>query len=223
MLTDSWNTFIPENVREIYKHYDTSPHLGNNPALICIDLYNISYYGGSFDPALLMDRYPSSCGKYAADAIEPTKKLIQHCRNKNMPVIYFTRNWQQYNQGVNSTQRKRRPATAYDYAIRSDFAPKSGDKIFYKTRASIFFETGLEKYLLSRGIDSLVYAGVSTSGCVRASTVDAFNYGYRPILIEECVFDANPISHAISMWDMHHKYGHVCNLDTYINAYTNAS
>jgi nicotinamidase-related amidase len=210
-------------VQEIYKHYDTTPHLGKNPALICIDLYNISYYGGSFDPSLLMDRYPSSCGRYAAEAIEPTKRLIAHCRKQNMPVIYFTRDWQEYNRGVNSTQRKRRTATAYDYAIRSDFTPMLDDKIFYKTRASIFFNTGLADYLQGQQIDSLVYAGVSTSGCVRASTVDAFNHGYRPILIEECVFDASPISHAISLWDIHHKYGHVCNLETYINAYTDPS
>jgi nicotinamidase-related amidase len=218
-MQDIWNKLIPPKVQAIYQHYDTTPQLGNNPALVCIDLYNISYYGGNFDPVLLMDKYPSSCGKYAHESIAPTKRLIEHCRHKNMQIIYFTRDWEEYNRGVNSTQRKRRHATAFDYAIRSDFEPQIKDKIFYKTRASVFFDTEFSDYLYSQNIDSLIYAGVSTSGCVRASTVDAFNYGYRPILIQECVFDANPISHAISLWDIHHKYGHVCSLDSFITDY----
>lgn len=215
MIQNDWDNLIPKNVQSTYKHYESIPQCGLNPALICIDLYNISYYGGNVSPYMLTDEYPSSCGRYAVQAIDPTKQLIAHCRQKGMQIIYFTRDWIQYNQGINSTQRRRQLATQYDYEIKSDFQPQKHDKIFYKTRASIFFNTGLLEYLQSTGIDSLVYAGVSTSGCVRASTVDAFNHDFRPILIEECVFDANPISHAISLWDIHHKYGHVCNLETY--------
>ena len=67
----------------------------------------------------------------------------------------------------------------------------------------------LDQVVEDLGIDSIVLGGESTSGCVRASVVDAYSRGLPPVIVQECVFDRNPISHAINLFDMHHKYGHV--------------
>ena len=83
------------------------------------------------------------------------------------------------------------------------------DTLIRKSRASVFFRTELDEVIEEMGIDSIVLAGESTSGCVRASVVDAYSRGLPPVLVQECVFDRNPISHAINLFDMHHKYGHV--------------
>ena len=71
----------------------------------------------------------------------------------------------------------------------------------------MFFNTGLNDYLTRLDVDSLFIVGESTSGCVRASVVDAFSLGYRVCVVEDCVFDQNPISHAVNLYDMQHKYG----------------
>ena len=87
------------------------------------------------------------------------------------------------------------------------------DVVIRKTRASVFFQTELDDVIRDQGIDSIVVGGESTSGCVRASVVDSYSRGLPPVLVEDCVFDRNPISHAINLFDMHHKYGHVASLD----------
>ncbi len=91
--------------------------------------------------------------------------------------------------------------------------PEAGDLIIYKERASGFFGTPLVAHLTRMGIDSLIVCGESTSGCVRASVVDAYSYGFHAVVVEECVFDRSPLSHKVSLFDLHHKYADVMHLD----------
>ena len=100
-----------------------------------------------------------------------------------------------------------------DYDIYGEFIMSPDDVVIRKTRASVFFQTELDDVIRDQGIDSIVVGGESTSGCVRASVVDSYSRGLPPVLVEDCVFDRNPISHAINLFDMHHKYGHVTSLD----------
>jgi nicotinamidase-related amidase len=86
------------------------------------------------------------------------------------------------------------------------------DTLIKKLRASIFFETELERLLRANKTENLFVAGESTSGCVRASVVDAFSLGYSVCVAEDCVFDQNRVSHAINLYDMHHKYAEVSEL-----------
>ena len=73
----------------------------------------------------------------------------------------------------------------------------------------MFFKTELHDHLKRLNVDSLVIVGESTSGCVRASVVDAFSLGYQVCVVEDCVFDQNPVSHAVNLYDIQHKYGQV--------------
>jgi len=63
------------------------------------------------------------------------------------------------------------------------------------------------------GIDSLIVCGESTSGCVRASVVDAYSYGFHAVVVEECCFDRSILSHKVCLFDLHHKYADVMHLD----------
>ena len=76
----------------------------------------------------------------------------------------------------------------------------------------MFFNTGLHDHLTRLQVDNLFISGESTSGCVRASVVDAFSLGYRVCVVEDCVFDQNPVSHAVNLYDIQHKYGQVIEL-----------
>jgi len=66
------------------------------------------------------------------------------------------------------------------------------------------------------GVRSLIVCGESTSGCVRASVVDAFSNGIHVAIAEECVFDRSMLSHKVNLFDMHHKYGDVMHVDEII-------
>src|SRR5205814_4773098 len=88
-------------------------------------------------------------------------------------------------------------------------APGPRDIVIRKQKPSGFFGSNLASYLTLRGCDSLVVTGTTTSGCVRATVVDAFSLNYRVIIAEEGCFDRSEASHAVSLCDMHAKYADV--------------
>jgi maleamate amidohydrolase len=83
------------------------------------------------------------------------------------------------------------------------------DIVIKKQKPSGFFGTNLASYLTLLGCDSVIVVGTTTSGCVRATVVDAFSLNYRVILAEEGCFDRSEASHAVSLCDMHAKYADV--------------
>jgi nicotinamidase-related amidase len=87
------------------------------------------------------------------------------------------------------------------------------DAVFMKKYASCFFGTDLVSRLQARRIDTLIITGCTTSGCVRASAVDAIQYGFRPIVAREAVGDRSQPAHDQSLFDIQAKYGDVCSVD----------
>jgi maleamate amidohydrolase len=83
------------------------------------------------------------------------------------------------------------------------------DVILTKKYASAFFASPLAAMLTARGIDTVLIAGVSTSGCVRATAVDACSSGFRPMVIREAVGDRHPAPHEANLFDINAKYGDV--------------
>ena len=82
-------------------------------------------------------------------------------------------------------------------------APGPQDIVLKKQKPSGFFGTNLPSYLTLLGCDSVIVVGTTTSGCVRATVVDAFSLNYRVIVAEEGCFDRSEASHAVSLCDMH--------------------
>jgi maleamate amidohydrolase len=87
--------------------------------------------------------------------------------------------------------------------------PAPSDHVLVKKYASCFFGTDLISRLVSRGVDTLIVTGCTTSGCVRASTVDACSYGLRTMVVQDAVGDRAPLSHRASLFDIDAKYGDV--------------
>jgi nicotinamidase-related amidase len=106
------------------------------------------------------------------------------------------------------------PAVALDERVHRD----PGDPILVKKYASCFFGTDLVSRLQARRIDTLVLTGCTTSGCVRASTVDAIQYGFRPIVVREAVGDRSQPAHEQSLFDIQAKYGDVMSVDRVLDA-----
>jgi nicotinamidase-related amidase len=207
-----WKDVIPPEDMATYASYTRETHIGTNPALLAVDLYNLVYKGGAELPHELEPDYPNSCGIYAHNAIEPTKKLFAAARAAGIPIFYVTAQYSPHR--VQSTRRRGKLAVSeHDCEIHDAFAPRPEDTVFRKERPSAFFGTPLVAHLNQRRIDSLIVCGESTSGCVRASTLEAHMYGFHVSLVEECVFDRSEIIHKVNLFDMHHKYADVMKLN----------
>jgi len=93
--------------------------------------------------------------------------------------------------------------------IMPDVAPKPGEPVLVKQYASSFFGTSLSATLTSNGINTLIITGVSTSGCVRATAVDAIQHGFMPLVVREAVGDRSDGPHEANLFDIQQKYGEV--------------
>jgi len=87
--------------------------------------------------------------------------------------------------------------------------PLASETVISKQYASAFFATSLAPLLTARGVDTTILAGCTTSGCIRASAIDAISHGFRPIVVRECVGDRHPAPHQANLFDIDAKYGDV--------------
>ncbi|MGE5539272.1 MAG: isochorismatase family protein [Gemmatimonas sp.] len=205
-----WDGVIPEDELEIYNSFfkrKHAPHVGDAPALLAIDLYEKVFYGGAVPVAEANRKHPGACGVNAHNAVPVTQKLFAAARTARIPVIYTTGNM---SNRVTATNRVRGAEETGDgYRIFQAYTPRPDELVIYKERASAFYGTPLEAHLQKMRVRSLIVCGDSTSGCVRASVVDAYSRGFHVTVVEECVFDRSRISHAVSLFDLHHKYADV--------------
>ena len=208
-----WQDIVDDEILEIYESYQREIYVGKNPALLAIDLYNRCYAGGPGPVREINAKFPGACGDNAWNAIPATERLFAAARKAKIPVIYTTGSLR--NNRIHSTNRStsERAVTNNDWDIKDEFAPEDGDLVIRKERASGFFGTPLVAYLQMMGIDSLITCGESTSGCVRATTVDGYSNGFHMTLVEECTFDRSTLSHKVNLFDLHHKYADVMHVD----------
>jgi maleamate amidohydrolase len=209
-----WKDIVDAEMLEIYSAYKREVFVGPRPAILAIDLYEKAYQGGN-RPVLEVNReFPGSCGENAWRAVEPTQRLFAAARRAGIPVIYSTRH--EDTNGVQSTNRRLGRERKNAFAIKEELAPMPGELVIYKERASAFFGTPLVAHLRRMKVESLIICGESTSGCVRASTVDAYSYGFHSTLVEECTYDRSMLNHKINLFDLHHKYADVMHVDAVI-------
>jgi maleamate amidohydrolase len=179
---------------------------GARPALVVVDV-NL----GFTDPAspLVCDLDP------VVDAIA---RLLPEARRAGIPVVYTTVAYDDAGKASAAAFIDKIPALLTLEAgsrwteIDPRIAPEPGEAVLVKLFASAFFGTALSSLLAASGCDSVVVTGASTSGCVRATVVDAIQHGYRPVVPREAVGDRNPAAHEANLYDIDAKYGDVVSL-----------
>ena len=209
-----WKDVVSEETLEVYKHYRRATRIGGRPAMLAIDLYNLPFEGGPIPVHEAVKEFPSSCGIHAWQTVKPIQELLALGRSRRIPIIYTTNVQPKEvdSTAVQPTKRRSKiPEGAFN--IRDEFKPEPTDLIIYKERASAFFGTSLIAHLVQGDIDSLIVCGETTSGCVRASVVDAYSYGFHVAVVEECCFDRSLLSHKVNLFDLHHKYADVMSLE----------
>ena len=172
---------------------------GRSPALLIVDFVN-----GFNDPALFG-------GGNIGIAIASTRKLLQCARAQRLPIA-FTRVVYAEDGSDAGVFCLKAPGLAAltEHAPASQVVPEleplNGEHIIRKTQPSAFFGTDLSGWLIGKGVDTLLVAGCTTSGCVRASVVDSMSYNFRTIVLTDCVGDRAIAPHESNLFDMGQKY-----------------
>lgn len=170
--------------------------VGNRPALIVIDMQR--FIVGRDVPILeAITDHRAAVGSIAWRALEHITPFVEACRAARIPVIYT--------RVIPVGRESGEP----ELAIVDALQPQPGDLIVDKHYASAFHGTDLRAWLRGQGSDTLLVTGNSTSGCVRATVVDARQHGIHPVVPIECVFDRIEASHRINLLDMWMKYAAV--------------
>jgi nicotinamidase-related amidase len=220
-----WDDLLSDTEREIIRRggYGQTRVLGIRPVVIIIDA-QVNYVGGNQSVLDQIDRYPSGMGVRAWQALPAIKQFVDATRVNKVRLV-FTKVRQSLAGRPEGSQTMgiygniaRNPGFMSDddpgQQVVSQLAPRPdlGDVILYKEQPSAFFGTPLAGYCIKWGVDTLLLAGGSTSGCVRATAVDGASLNFRVAVIEECVFDRIELSHKASLLDIWMKYGSVISL-----------
>jgi maleamate amidohydrolase len=214
-----WTNVQDPELKALLANRPPRPVIGRRPALIGIDLYDLVYDGGPKPVIELMEQYPASCGEFAWKALPGTIELYQIARENGVPLIHVTYDMRIETdpRNINPTNRKRRQPDLNLYRIKEELAPRDGELVVYKKRASAFFGTPLSAFLNEAKVDSLIMLGESTSGCLRSSVVEAWSFGYPVAVVGDCSYDRYELSHDVSLLDMHLKYATVVDLAEALN------
>ena len=189
---------------------------------LLIDLYRW-VFGDKPQPLLeAVKDWPGSCGLVAWESVPHIQSLLSTAREARIPIAYVTglderdsgmSGWATANRRTGGAERPADPEMEErrrrQYDIIDEIAPMDGEVVLRKNSPSAFNGTPLENHFAHLGIDTVIIAGESTSGCVRASVVDACSRRYRVAVAEECVFDRTEAAHAINLFDMNEKYADV--------------
>ena len=215
-----WDKFLTERDKAVFaaSGYGAQGAWGERPALLVIDV-NYAFCGEQPTPILeSIKKWRTSCGEDAWEAIPVIQRLIGTCRERAIPVIYTTgqRRADKWDSGSWSWKNNRgSEAPKVDgsnrdgNAIMDEIAPGPRDLVALKQKPSGLFGTPLQSWLQLLGCDSVIVTGTTTSGCVRATVLDAFSQNYRVTVVEDGCFDRAQASHAINLCDMNAKYANV--------------
>jgi maleamate amidohydrolase len=179
---------------------------GDSPAIVVID-----FIRAFTDPSY-------GVGSDLDKEVAATSRLLQCARSTNIDVIFTTTAYHEGDREARFFHGKipaLRDLRLGSRAVEVDprLTPLATETLLVKKFASAFFGTALHSQLTANRIDTLLITGCTTSGCVRATAVDALQYGFRPIVILECVGDRAEAPHEANLFDIESKYGDVVSLD----------
>jgi maleamate amidohydrolase len=212
-----WEDVIPAEDIRAFAGGDELIHrplsVGVKPALIVVDLTR----------DFVDDAHPNGWGATGWPAVEQAARLLRGARELGVPV-YFTKKYADpgYEPTPAERGRWRRSSTELKVeegrppgdVIVDQVAPCAGEVVIHKqSKPSAFFGTPLASLLTADRIDTVVVAGMTTSGCVRATIVDAFSNNLWVLVPHDACADRSQTSHKVSLFDVHMKYADVVSTD----------
>jgi maleamate amidohydrolase len=179
--------------------------LGRSPALIVIDMAR-AYFESDAPLYLGPDVAPAT--------LASVQRVIAAARAAHVPIVYTEVRFQPGGRDGGVFFRKVGALRCFEAGnplgdFAEGIAPMPGDVVVTKQYASAFFATSLASTLTALGIDTVLVAGVSTSGCVRATSVDACQHGFIPLVVRDACGDRSAAVHEANLFDLQQKYAEV--------------
>jgi nicotinamidase-related amidase len=214
-----WDDLITEQDREVYASgvFGGETGIGRHPAVVVVDVLNKSIGDQPLPILEAIKRYGKSCtGEYGWAAIPHIRETIEAARAGGFEVVYTipqapaarpAETLARFEEKMPGWMDYKGERNGYTFA--DEIAPLPGDIIIEKPTASSFYRTDLEERLHAAGVDCLIVTGGATSGCVRATVVDAHARGFKINVVEDGVFDRGQVTHAMNLFDMWAKYADV--------------
>lgn len=216
-----WRSRIPHEDWQTYEKagFGVTTPSGARSALILIDMQFRTLGHRQLPLGESMEtEYPSSCGSWGWDALKSVVPVLSHARAQAMPVFHAYipsgANGQRGVMGAKAPALMNTSVEAYEFPEQT--APTKGETLVPKIHASAFAGTALASQLIGQRIDSVVLVGCTTSGCVRASAVDASSLNFSCTVLEDCVYDRSELSHAVNLFDMSSKYANVLSSEQFL-------
>ncbi len=175
---------------------------GRRPAVLVVDLI------------LGFTRVSSPLGYDLNAVVDATRRLLDTARSLELPIFFTTT---AYNDDLSDAGVFVRKVPSLAVLLRGSeeveldprLERRSQEPLIEKQYASAFFGSDLASQLALLSVDTLIICGATTSGCIRATVVDALQHGFRPIVPEDCVGDRSPEAHRANLLDIQGKYGDV--------------
>jgi len=208
---EKWRGYVPDAELETYRKGGFANRLGigKRAALVNIDTTH-----------MFVDPSYAFCGAEMPELISSLDKITSLFRELELPIYYTRRDDRSLPSYRGAWNLKLAKPDDIEFVAdpKADewpesYAPQQGDRIILKNKPSGFFGTMLADFLRYDEVDTVVMVGVSTSGCVRASAVDAFSHNFRVILVEEACGDRSPQAHKANLFDLDMKFADVESLD----------
>jgi maleamate amidohydrolase len=219
-----WDKYLDERDKKVYHGAGLGKNMGigKKPALVIVDVQ----YGFTGDSPENIEesiqKYPTSCGESSWQAIGHIKLLLDAARKAELPIFFTIIEGSK----TSTNERVAIKGNIFDHPallegekgtqVVEELKPQYGEVVISKKKPSAFFGTPLVSYLTAQQVDTVIVTGCTTSGCVRASVIDAFSNNYRVVVPKECVFDRGITSHAINLFDMQQKYADVVSVEELI-------
>jgi nicotinamidase-related amidase len=183
---------------------------GDRPALLVVDLIT-----AFTDP-------DSDLGADVRDVVAQTDRLLDAFREADLPryftTVAFEESYGDAGRFVEKVPALRELRLGSDrVAVDDRIAPVDDERVILKKYASAFFGTDLATELTTHRVDTLVVAGVTTSGCVRSTAVDSLQHGYRTVVPADAVGDRAEGPHRANLFDIDAKYGDVVTTDAVLD------
>jgi len=176
--------------------------LGRKPALVMVD-----FVKAYFEPGAKLYMGQDSCLASGARILEAARKAGIEIVHTQVSYVDGGLDGGHFFKKVGAL--KEFVGSAPLGAFMPEVAPRAGEPVIVKQYASAFFGTSLASTLVASGVDTVIIAGVSTSGCIRATAVDAIQHGFVPLIARESVGDRNDGPHEASLFDLQSKYAEV--------------
>lgn len=182
--------------------FDGSLPFGKSPALVIVDMVR-----AYFDP-----QSPLYLG--GEDVMASNKRLLAAARAAGVPVVFTNVEYVPGGADGGVFYRKVPALSVFQQGsplgeFLPDLAPQAGEVVITKRYASAFFATHLASTLTALGVDTVLITGVSTSGCVRATALDACQSGFLPFVVRQACGDRHPAPHEANLFDLQAKYAEV--------------